>query len=486
MKKLYSLVLSITMLIGVVAGMTACGGDDENEDPVEPKITISLRSCSISEGTEYNATDLKEVILSYNNVVTVSPSANITLNGTKCTAKSGSTTAMDVVINLPALEDGTSYKLDIPAGSIVSKTDPTVSAPALQVNFTTKAKALVNIPTQPTTASTEAAKKLYTFFRNNYGKKVVSSVMADVNWNTRIAEKVKTLTGKYPAMNCFDFIHVYVPNQGSNGWIDYTDIKPVREWAEAGGIVQLMWHFNVPLSETTEVKTNGAGVTCTPSETTFKAANALKEGTWENKWFYQEMDKVIDVVLKLQDAGIAATWRPFHEAAGNATLRSGEPWGKAWFWWGYDGAGTFKQLWTAMYDYFHQKGVNNLIWIWTTQNYNGSSTTYAQDTDWYPGDRYCDMVARDLYGCNADVNAQEFDEIQARYPTKMVVLGECGKSGANEPGLIGDCWAKGARWGHFMVWYQSGQGSTDSMCGDAWWKDAMQSDVVLTRDEVTF
>ena len=38
----------------------------------------------------------------------------------------------------------------------------------------------------------------------------------------------------------------------------------------------------------------------------------------------------------------------------------------------------------------------------------------------------------------------------------------------------------------FMVWYQSGQGSTDSMCGDAWWKDAIQSDVVLTRDEVTF
>ena len=75
MKKLYSLALSITMLIGLMAGMTSCGGDDENEDPVEPKITISLRSCSISEGTEYNATDLKEVTLSYNNVVSVSPSA---------------------------------------------------------------------------------------------------------------------------------------------------------------------------------------------------------------------------------------------------------------------------------------------------------------------------------------------------------------------------------------------------------------------------
>ena len=127
------------MIIGLTTGLAACGGDDDEDDPVTPKVTISLRSCSITEGAEYSAPDLTEVTLSYNNVVAVSPSANITLNGTKCAAQSATTTAMNVIVTLPALEEGKSYTLDIPAGSIVSKTDATVSAPAYKVSFTTKA-----------------------------------------------------------------------------------------------------------------------------------------------------------------------------------------------------------------------------------------------------------------------------------------------------------------------------------------------------------
>lgn len=327
----------------------------------------------------------------------------------------------------------------------------------------------------------EAAKKLYSYFLEQYGSKTISSVMANVNWNNTIAEKVQKLTGKYPAMNCYDFIHIYVPE---NNWINYNDITPVQTWANDGGIVQLMWHFNVPKSETTIPGTDGSGVTCTPSETTFKAANALVNGTWENKWFYQEMDKVIAVILKLQDAGIAATWRPFHEAAGNATAKQQAGWTKAWFWWGYDGAETYKGLWTTMYDYFKQKGVNNLLWVWTTQNYNGNSSNYNQDTNWYPGDTYVDIVARDLYGYTAAQNYQEFKEIQSTYPDKMVVLGECGKGDTGEQGLISDCWTAGAKWGHFMVWYQGGEGSTDTMCSDAWWKNALADEHVITRDQL--
>ncbi len=338
-----------------------------------------------------------------------------------------------------------------------------------------------DISPTPQTASTDAARKLYSYFMEQYGQKTISSVMADVNWNNRCAEKVYTLTGKYPAMNCYDFIHIYVPQ---NNWINYQDIKVVEDWHHAGGIVQLMWHFNVPRSATTQVKSDGSGVTCTPGETSFKASNALKSGTWENKWFYEQMDKVVAVISKLQDAGIAATWRPFHEGAGNATLKSGASWGKAWFWWGYDGAETYKKLWMAMYDYFKQKGINNLIWIWTTQNYNGDSKTYNQDTNWYPGDQYVDIVARDLYGYNTNKNLQEFSEIQKCYPNKMVVLGECGKGNNVEQGKMSDCWAKGAKWGHFMVWYQGGQGSTNTMCSDAWWKDAMSSTNVITRDQL--
>ena len=172
-----------------------------------------------------------------------------------------------------------------------------------------------NIALSPVAGTTDAAKRLYRYFRNNYGKRIISSVMADVAWNHTIADNIKkNLTGKWPAMNCYDFIHIQVPD--GNGWIDYSDITPVTEWTVKGGIVQLMWHFNVPKSETTTVGKDGSGVTCSPSETSFKASNALIDGTWENKYFYAQMDRVIAVILKLQEAGIAATWRPFHEAAG--------------------------------------------------------------------------------------------------------------------------------------------------------------------------
>ena len=485
--KLFS-ILSIFALLG-------CGGgssDAPEPTPTPPTPTPTVTAPSVvSTSPTNNATDIAvgtvNVTVTYDKDIIQSSDASLqptvtggSLSGT--TSVSGKNLTFSV--NCPDYEK--KVTINIPKG-LIGVTG--ALADAYTFSFTTVKKPespTANISASPVVASTDAAKKLYTYFRDQYGQKTISSVMADVNWNNTNAEKVNALTGKYPAMNCYDFIHIYVPKQGSNGWIDYTDITPVKQWADAGGIVQLMWHFNVPLSETTEIKTNGEGVTCSPDQTTFKATNVLTEGSWENKWFYQEMEKVVSVILKLQDAGIAATWRPFHEAAGNATAKQQANWTKAWFWWGYDGAETYKKLWIAMFDYFKQKGVKNLIWIWTTQNYNGNSSQYNQDTDWYPGDNYVDMVARDLYGSTAAKNSQEFNEIQTYYSNKMVVLGECGKGDSGEQGRMSDCWNAGAKWGHFMVWYERGQGSTDTMCSDAWWNDAMSNPNVITRDQVKY
>ena len=142
MKRINTIAALSMMIIGLLTGLSSCGGDDpdDGKDPT-PTVTVNLRSCSITNGAEYVAANLKEVTLSYNTVVMVSSSANITLNGTACTAKSSSTTAMDVVITLPELEEGKSYTLNIPAGSIVSKNDATASAPAYSISFTTKAGA---------------------------------------------------------------------------------------------------------------------------------------------------------------------------------------------------------------------------------------------------------------------------------------------------------------------------------------------------------
>ena len=329
-------------------------------------------------------------------------------------------------------------------------------------------------------SATEKTKRLYKYLQLNYGSKTLSSVIANVNWNTQEADKIYQATGKYPAINCYDFIHIYVPKQGSNGWINYNDITPVTNWADKGGLVSLMWHFNVPKTESTVPGTDGSGVTCTPTETTFKAANALTAGTWENKWFYQEMDKVVDVLQKLQDAGVVAIWRPFHEAAGNACLKSGASWGKSWFWWGYDGAETYKKLWQTMFDYFQSKGIHNLIWAWTTQNYNGDANTYNNDADWYPGDKYVDIIGRDLYGYDATKQAQEFKEIQARFPNKLVALAECGTdvNTSTATSSIDEAWNAGAKWSFFMPWYGNNMPSND------WWKTTMSSKNVITLDQV--
>ena len=139
MKKNLFFTLSSALLFFLpVCVLTACGDSDEKDDPVTPTVTINVRSCSVTNGSEYVASELKEVTISYNNVVAVNPSASITLNGTNCTAKSGATTAMDVIITLPTLEEGKSYTLNIPEGAIVYKNDKTVKAPAYSVSFTTK------------------------------------------------------------------------------------------------------------------------------------------------------------------------------------------------------------------------------------------------------------------------------------------------------------------------------------------------------------
>lgn len=329
-------------------------------------------------------------------------------------------------------------------------------------------------------SATEKTKRLYKYLKLNYGSKTISSIIADVNWNHKVADKIYTATGKYPAMNCYDFIHIYVPKQGENGWINYNDITPVTEWADAGGLVSLMWHFNVPTSENITPGTDGSGVTCTPSETTFRAKNVFTSGSWENKWFYQEIDKVVAILEKLQDAGVVAVWRPFHEAAGNACAKSQASWATSWFWWGYDGADTYKQLWQTMFDYFQTKGIHNLIWEWTTQNFNGDSNSYNNDDAWYPGDKYVDIIGRDLYGYNAAQQAKEFKEIQSRFPNKLIALAECGTSTDNkaETAGIDEAWNAGAKWSYFMPWYG------DNMPSNEWWKAALGSKNVITRDNI--
>ena len=474
----------------------------------------------------------------------------------------GASNILTVKVNVPGRE--TACSLSIPEGIVTGPNQ--MPAPAVSVQFSTVAldKALV-------AASSAKAVKLYNYLLDNFETKTLSAMMANVAWNTEMSEKVYGWTGKYPAINCFDYVHLPASVAGAD-WINYGDITPVKDWSDKGGIVAAMWHWNVPKKAVGEASSTQIweGETVMPgdwsgnvqmtddaakavfadaqvgqvirvavkdvaagaqgsfknsgwseiasgtdyfdisgdytlvitedilkslqeggliigghdytavavylesngtaldpnkdyafykADTEFDAANATVEGTWENKVFTEDLKNTAAYLKLLRDADIPILWRPFHEAAGG------------WFWWGKD-AVSFKSLWIAMFNYFKAEGLDNLIWVWTTE---------GNDADWYPGDQYVDIVGRDIYNKETADCVSEYTSIAGNYGNKIVSLSECGTVG-----LISEQWASGARWSWFMPWYDgtNEDGSPVVHADEAWWKDAMNQEFVVSRDEL--
>lgn len=359
----------------------------------------------------------------------------------------GSSPTLVVVANCPSRN--TTYTLSIPEGLVTGPNE--MPAPAVELSFTTQGiDAAVN-------TLTEEAQKVYDFLVETYEQKTISGTMAQVNWNTDEAVQVNAWTGKYPALNCFDYIHLYASSTSEGSWIDYGDITPVQEWWDNGGLVAAMWHWNVPKSEgSSEMSFNMEG-------NSFNIDNAFTEGTWEYTVVNDDLAKVAGYLKLLKDANIPVIWRPLHEASGG------------WFWWGKD-ADSFKKLWIKMFDYFKAQGLNNLIWVWTTE---------TGDADWYPGDQYVDIVGRDLYGKTAAECVSQYQAIAEEYNDKMVTLSECGAylDTNTTLGTLSEQWNAGARWLWFMPWYDS-DGQSVPYVGEAWWQDAMSQDYVITRDQL--
>jgi len=474
----------------------------------------------------------------------------------------GASNILTVKVNVPKRE--TACSLSIPEGIVTGPNQ--MPAPAVSVQFSTVAldKTLV-------AATSAKAVKLYNYLLDNFETKTLSAMMADVAWNTEMSEKVYGWTGKYPAINCFDYVHLPASVAGAD-WINYGDITPVKDWSDKGGIVAAMWHWNVPKKAVGEASSTQIweGETVMPgdwsgnvqmtddaakavfadaqvgqvirvavkdvaegaqgsfknsgwseiasgtdyfdisgdytllitedilkslqeggliigghdytavavylesngtaldpnkdyafykADTEFDAANATVEGTWENKVFTEDLKNTAAYLKLLRDADIPILWRPFHEAAGG------------WFWWGKD-AVSFKSLWIAMFNYFKAEGLDNLIWVWTTE---------GNDADWYPGDQYVDIVGRDIYNKETADCVSEYTSIAGNYGNKIVSLSECGTVG-----LISEQWASGARWSWFMPWYDgtNEDGSPVVHADEAWWKDAMNQEFVVSRDEL--
>lgn len=272
--------------------------------------------------------------------------------------------------------------------------------------------------------ATDNAKRLFSYLCDSYGKYILSGQYCDSGlngWeNMKIAENNG---GKFPAILGLDV--GYYSQTGIDHGADIATTEQAITCWEKGGIVTLCWHWLAP-----EKYITGTWYSAFRPEHVNMNLTKIMNGEDEEGMalLKQDIDNVAQELLKMQEAGVPVLWRPLHEASGG------------WFWWGAEGAETYKKLYILLYDTLtNEYGLNNLIWLW-----NG------QDGEWYPGDEYVDIVGIDIYAGEHAYGSQieQFlTNLSYSNGKKMVVLSENGTM--IDPDLaVRDR----AMWGFFCTW----------------------------------
>ena len=421
-----------------------------------------------------------------------------------------------------------SYVVSASAKMKAGENKITVGNQALGVDYITVERhpdAVFKISELPVTPNaTESARKVYTFLRDNFGKKTVSGMMiSDQNFNydygnmrlippggctpadsckfsdeevswkgqTDIAEFYKR-SGHYPAIGGFDMLFA-AGGHHEEGWFKgYTEnnlVMTEQLW-EMGGIPTYTWHWKV--GEDTVFYTQGtpAGFNnpgCTEdvmgtsnTNTCFNYTKAFKdsqckeidETSQEYKDIVADVDIVSGYFKQLQDKGIAVVWRPLHEASGG------------WFWWGTASAECYVQLYRLVFNRMVVTNeLKNLIWVWNINTDPAFGYDYsALNAAWYPGDEYVDIVAVDIYNPMEDHNsgANYFNKMVSDVGTnKMIALSENGAI----PDIDSIAEDK-AYWSYWMTWSQTWSGNFLEKTPTDMWKRNLDDERIIALDDM--
>ena len=256
--------------------------------------------------------------------------------------------------------------------------------------------------------ATANTKKLYSFLKDSYGKYVITGQQCDGGINGNEFKAIKNLTGDYPALLGLDLMD-YTPSRTAFGASSSTVEKAI-EFADKGGIVTLCWHWNAPTEYLYSTANNSDGWWggFYTQNSKFDIAKVMNgQDAKGKKLLDRDIKEIAKQLKRLEKAGVPVIWRPLHEASGG------------WFWWGAQGPDAYKKLWKYLYNELtNTYGCNNLIWV-----YNG------QSADWYPGDKYVDIVGEDIYPGNHvyDPQVSRFKQaISYGSKTKITALTENG------------------------------------------------------------
>lgn len=184
---------------------------------------------------------------------------------------------------------------------------------------------------------------------------------------------INDVLGDFPAVFGWDLGHI-----GDMINIDSVPFNDMQKWARAvhekGGINTYSWHMRNYAIHGSSWDLDSCVEACLP-------------GGNVHKLYVQKLDLAADFFSGLKTGEgelIPVVFRPFHEMNGS------------WFWWGKGNCSTeqYKELFRFTIDYLREKKeMHQLIIAYSPDKF----FTAEQYMEFYPGDRYVDVMALDDY-----------------------------------------------------------------------------------------
>lgn len=197
-----------------------------------------------------------------------------------------------------------------------------------------------------------------------------------VNWKYEAGRSdVKEVAGDYPAVYGWDLGGLENKSANNLDGIPFDKMRQyIKEAHQRGGVITLSWHINNPLT--------GKDAW----DTTPKSLASVLPGGEKHEKYKAWLDEGIQFIKTLKDRDgkpIPMLFRPYHELTGT------------WFWWCRNNGSPeeFKSLWRFTLEYFQQKGIHNLIYVYNTSDFK----TKEEFLEYYPGADYADVLSFDKY-----------------------------------------------------------------------------------------
>lgn len=274
---------------------------------------------------------------------------------------------------------------------------------------------------------------------------------------TEYDEYAFNATNKMPAIFASDFGDFHHGDQS----LRYKTRDLALRYAQEGSIVSLSYHICAPdYSDGCGAGTGeGVKVDNYPSS---NIDQILTPGTGLNRIHMQRLDEIANYLLDLKRANVPVLWRPFHEMNGD------------WFWWGQQP--RYVELYRQMHDYFDSKGLDNLVWVWSV-NYWWPNNSEEFPQQYYPGDRYVDVIGADIYQDNK--HRHSFDK---RIYDGLKAVSSSKPLGITENGLIPD-WTEMVKtqpdWAFYITWWGYERDSSTAR-----YQKNYNSGMVITQDGI--